>query len=460
MSMRNTAIPQTQTRLKAIGNTLFISYSRKDQQFVKMLDAAFRRSNLDPWVDWEDIRKGEAWWHAIQRGIEGANTFVFVLSPDSVASSVCREEIDHAAKHNKRFLPIVRREGFDMAQVHPSISSHNWLFFRDTDDFEAAFQDLQAAIATDLDYTKAHTRLLVRAIEWQTRGKEPSFLLRGVDLDDARQWLSESTGKEPKPTVLQAQYIRASHEAEIAQRQANQKARRTVILATVLTNLLLSIGGGVWFYQTRINAAKDRIEDNLVKALHMGIIGTNGDDFAALSQLYVPQGKRPLKNALYQAHQQWLVSVRSVFPNTFVRTYSKDESDTTRWVGDVSRTLPEWQGGTKFLKPFRPRDVLLEVFNGKETLIMTPYFDPGDKLGSVISAFAPIRTSAGEIVGGMRVDYTEDYLVQEVNAARNILLIAYAVIFFWLLLLSWIILRATQPIDERSQQGQQPKRLT
>ena len=450
MSLKNTATPSQRTNTQAIGSALFISYSRKDQPFVKRLDATFRQFDLDPWVDWEDIRKGEAWWSAIQRGIEGANTFVFVLSPDSVASSVCREEIDHAAKHNKRFLPIVHREGFDMAQVHPSISSHNWLFFRDTDDFEAAFRDLQTAIATDLDYTNAHTRLLVRAIEWQTKGKNSSFLLRGIDLDDASQWLIKGTDKEPKPTALQAQYIRASRDAESAKRKANQKARRTVILATVLTNLLLSIGGGVWFYQNRINAAKERIEDNLLKALNMGIIGINGDDFATLSQLYVPKGTLPTKNMLYQAHQQWLASVRSVFPNTFARTYTKDESNTTRWVGDVSRTLPEWRGGTKFLNSFRPRDVLLEVFNGRETVTMIPHFDPGDKLGSVVSAFAPIRTSTGRIVGGMRVDYTEDYLVQEVSNTRTILLTAYAIIFLWLLLLSWIIWRATRSMDERS----------
>lgn len=260
--MINAATPQTTPNVK--GNALFISYSRKDQVFVKTLDAALRRLNLDPWVDWEDIRKGEKWWNAIQQGIEGANTFVFVLSPDSVASSVCREEIDHAARHNKRFLPIVRREGFDMAHVHPNISSHNWLFFRDTDDFETAFQALQTAIATDLDYINTHTRLLVRAIEWQNKHQNLSYLLRGTDLAEANQWLIKSVDKEPKLTALQAQYIHASREAETAKQKANQKARRTVILATVLTNLLLSIGGGIWFYQNRINAATERIEDDLL----------------------------------------------------------------------------------------------------------------------------------------------------------------------------------------------------
>jgi len=124
---------------------VFISYSRKDQAFVRSLDAEFRKLNRSPWVDWDSIRKGEEWWAAIQHGIEGANTFVFVISPDSIDSPICQDEINYAASNNKRFLPIVYREGFDPSKVHPEISSHNWLFFRDTDDFQSAFQELLKA---------------------------------------------------------------------------------------------------------------------------------------------------------------------------------------------------------------------------------------------------------------------------------------------------------------------------
>lgn len=48
---------------------------------------------------------------------------MFVLSPDSVASPHCLRELEHAEKHRKRILPLVRdmrREGPE----HPAIAEY------------------------------------------------------------------------------------------------------------------------------------------------------------------------------------------------------------------------------------------------------------------------------------------------------------------------------------------------
>ena len=76
---------------------LFISYSRKDKEFVRRLDEALQTRGREAWVDWEGIRPTEEFMQAIYGAIEGADTFVFVLTPDSVASAVCAREIAHAA---------------------------------------------------------------------------------------------------------------------------------------------------------------------------------------------------------------------------------------------------------------------------------------------------------------------------------------------------------------------------
>jgi hypothetical protein len=83
-------------------------------------------------VDWEDIEFTADWW-AIQAGIEEADTFVFIISPDSAASEVCSQEINHAAAHNKRLVPIVYRE-VPPDQVPEKLQHLNWLFFRASDD--------------------------------------------------------------------------------------------------------------------------------------------------------------------------------------------------------------------------------------------------------------------------------------------------------------------------------------
>jgi CHASE2 domain-containing sensor protein len=188
---------------------VFISYSRRDKEFVQRLHAALLTHGREAWVDWQDILPTEKWWKAIEAGIEGAEAFVFVISPDSAASKVCAREIEHAIKHHKRLVPIVCCDT-EQEKVHPALSAHNWLFMRESDSFDGAIARLIEAIDTDLHYVRAHTRLLVRAIEWEEQKRDNSFLLRGKDLADSERWLRQGRLKRPAPTPLQIEYITAS----------------------------------------------------------------------------------------------------------------------------------------------------------------------------------------------------------------------------------------------------------
>ncbi|KAM3098623.1 CHAT domain-containing protein [Phormidesmis sp. 146-12] len=249
---------------------VFLSYSRKDKAFVQTLHDSLRAQQREIWVDWQAIPLTADWWQEIERGIEGTNTFVFVISPDSVVSDVCRQEIDHAVKHNKRLVPIVHREGFEAAQVHPMLSKYNWLFFRETDEFDRGFADLITAIETDLEYVRSHTRLTERAVEWENQVRNESFVLRGDDLKFAEQWLATGEQKTPVPTELQREYIRASRTTEEATQiliEAGQKAeklvqdakRRAAIASAVFGVALMGAGiAGSWAFKERSDARSTR----------------------------------------------------------------------------------------------------------------------------------------------------------------------------------------------------------
>jgi hypothetical protein len=84
---------------------VFISYSRKDKDFVRDLHQALEERGRNAWIDWADIPLTAKWLEEVYSGIEGADTFVFVISPDSVASKVCNQELDHAVHNNKRLAP-------------------------------------------------------------------------------------------------------------------------------------------------------------------------------------------------------------------------------------------------------------------------------------------------------------------------------------------------------------------
>ena len=224
----------------------FISYSRKDKDFVSTLYAAFERSQKNIWVDWNNIPLTSDWWAEIEKGIEGADTFVFVISPDSIASEICGKEILHAVRNNKRLFPIVRRDATNFEKgnlAHDKISELNWLWFREQDDFEKSFRTLTDSLLLDLEHLHRHTRLVVRANEWD-KGRSDSLLLRGDDLASAELWLGESEGKDPQPTELQETYIKKSRDVEAASDRAAAILREAVEKAAVRTKIGSAILAG------------------------------------------------------------------------------------------------------------------------------------------------------------------------------------------------------------------------
>lgn len=216
---------------------VFISYSRKDREFVRSIADKLKNEQRETWVDWEDIEYAEDWWQKICAGIESANNFIFVISPDSLSSDVCRHEIQHAEDHHKRIIPILHREltQEEVQQLPAVIAHHNWLPFTAESDFTTSLAELLETIDRDPVYVKAHTRILVRAIEWDTSQRKGSLLLRGDDLNDAETWLISALDKNPSPTELQAQYIETSRQYE---RQRQRRVFSGIVTALVITGLL------------------------------------------------------------------------------------------------------------------------------------------------------------------------------------------------------------------------------
>src|SRR5580692_2727882 len=100
------AMPAADVRPKA---KIFISYSRKDVAFADRIEAALKARGFEPLIDRSEIYAFEDWWKRIEALISRADTVVFVLSPDAVASSVALREVSFAASLNKRFAPVVCR---------------------------------------------------------------------------------------------------------------------------------------------------------------------------------------------------------------------------------------------------------------------------------------------------------------------------------------------------------------
>jgi WD40 repeat protein len=215
---------------------VFISYSRRDADFVAKLAAALNTAGRDVWVDVDGIRASEEWKEKIFREIDGANTFLFVISPDAIQSEIAHEEISHAALNSKRMIPLFYRS-VEEKKIPEALSRFQGIVFSDDGRFPAGVSELLRTLETDLEWVEAHTRLLTRAKEWEREGKERSFLLRGKDLGEAEQMVAKSADREPKLTALQSEYILAS-------RQTATKTQRLIIGAVTVAALVALVLAG------------------------------------------------------------------------------------------------------------------------------------------------------------------------------------------------------------------------
>jgi TPR repeat protein len=205
---------------------VFISYSRDDLKIADQLDAGLKLCGYEPMLDRHGISGGEEWRNRLGSLIRDADTIVFVLSPASAVSEVCKWEVEEAARLNKRIIPVLARP-LDGATPPPLLSEKNYIFLYDEPQVPGSglvtgLVELTSALQTDLTWIREHTRLLARATEWDRGGRPINRLLSGSDISDAKDWAAKRPKDAPPPTNLHLDYIKASEDHETAQSDAQR----------------------------------------------------------------------------------------------------------------------------------------------------------------------------------------------------------------------------------------------
>jgi formylglycine-generating enzyme required for sulfatase activity len=260
---------------------VFVSYSRKNKDFCRQLTNELQKRGLDFWVDWEGIPPTVDWRKEIEKGIEEADAFLAVVSPDWISSKVCKEELGIAVKNGKRLIPVVPCK-IEWNSVPSELAHLNFIFFTENYDFNQQVEKLFTALDTDYEWLKTHRRLQVKALEWERAAKENGFLLRGKDLEEAEQQISINATKNPNPTDLQREYVLKS-------RQATDRQKRVVTgsLIAAITVMLGIIVALAYPYVAEWNAK--RLASGVMVTIPAGrtIFGTS--DPEKVDQGFVPQ---------------------------------------------------------------------------------------------------------------------------------------------------------------------------
>jgi WD40 repeat protein len=267
---------------------VFLSYSRRDTQFVREIFELLNARKREAWIDLHDIDYSAKWWEEICSGIDGADNFVLFVSPNSLGSLFCHREIHYALEHKKRIIPFLIKQIdqqtlFQTWQNHPDLSKYGqltyenwesiqaiqWIDFTTINDVNKAVDTLLETVDTDPERVKLHTRLLLRLRDWESRGRNPGGLLRGDELTHYEQWLTESRQKEtpPHPTEEQEAYIiesrRVQDEIEEKRIQRERLIRRfrtaSVVLGGFFTLAIIATALTISITNHSVNAANAKV---------------------------------------------------------------------------------------------------------------------------------------------------------------------------------------------------------
>jgi len=369
----------TDLQRRSAMSDVFISYSRKDSAFVRRLHAALKQAERESWVDWEGIPPSAEWMAEIERAIAAADTFVFVISHHSAASSVCRAEAEFAAEQGKRILPVACAEP-EAATLPDAVARLNWVFFRPEDPFAERFATLLEALDTDLEHVRAHTRILVRARAWTEHREDPSYLLRGSDLERAERWLEASRGKTPPITPLQSRYL--------AEGRRTQARRQRRLLVGVAVALAVSVSLGVFAYLQRNQAIAARDEAEAQRRLAVAralateselAVGGSGDRLELATLLAVESLRAAATNEGKSAWQRRM----GLLPKA---PFLESELLGDTRAGAFSDDLTTWAAGTENGEVIVGRvadGAVLTRWQATDSPVRSLAFDPGGRLLAV-----------------------------------------------------------------------------
>jgi hypothetical protein len=251
-----TEIRVAETRIK-----VFISYSRADKAFASELVLGLAACGFAPYIDRQDIAPGEDWEKRLAGLITEADSIVYIVSPDSLASENCALELQQAVALRKRILPVVWRP-IDDALAAPELKRLNYIFFAgEGRTFATGLSELANALRTDIDWIREHTRLAELGSRWSARGRAADMLLRGADIDAANKWLADKPITAPPVTDDQADFIKASSDARIEAERRRKRAQAGLLTAVsgvaVVFAGLAALAGWQWYSTEQQRAAKE-----------------------------------------------------------------------------------------------------------------------------------------------------------------------------------------------------------
>jgi len=119
--------------------SVFVSYSHRDADSARQLVADITLRVRSVWFDEIHIRPGRYWDDEIEKAIRDCDVFLSLLSPNMLASKICKDEFDNADRLGKSIIPILITQ-CDNENMWMRLARRQWIDFRT--DYEAGLNKL------------------------------------------------------------------------------------------------------------------------------------------------------------------------------------------------------------------------------------------------------------------------------------------------------------------------------
>lgn len=182
---------------------VFISYSRRDAGQAMNVVSLLERHGVDVIIDTEDMPFGEEWQRELDYHLKQSDLVIWMVSRQSIESNWCRWELDRVLAYHKRILPVLI-EDLSLDKLPPGLEQYQVLPRKGIFDYkDKGHKDMLVdAVREDNEWLKQQTRLSERARLWVGDDRNDDWLLRGTELDAARNWQADAAGYDQDPAVL------------------------------------------------------------------------------------------------------------------------------------------------------------------------------------------------------------------------------------------------------------------
>ncbi|KAL5017041.1 hypothetical protein ScPMuIL_006630 [Solemya velum] len=141
---------------------LMISYSHNDKELMVKIRETLEKNGISVWVDVVGLSAGVDFLSKIGQAIIDAKLFISLVSPSSVKSKYCQDEVALAYIYDKPIFPVALQPKNELLalmdsgmRLQLSDSRFNWSDFVNPDNFDSNFQSLVLKLKSELALQKA-----------------------------------------------------------------------------------------------------------------------------------------------------------------------------------------------------------------------------------------------------------------------------------------------------------------